>query len=80
MLLVIIEYLYEVSQFFDREKNDKNNTLPLGKQICFTIVWGCAEILPNIAKELFKLITTIEREYITTHRRFRPIFCQHRRR
>ena len=25
-------------QFLDRENNDKNNTLPLGKQICFTIV------------------------------------------
>ena len=49
MLLVITEYLCEVSQFFDREINDKNNTLSLGKQICFTIVWGCAEILPNIA-------------------------------
>ena len=34
-------------QFLDREDNDKNNTLPLGKQICFTVVWGCAEILPN---------------------------------
>ena len=33
-------------QFLDRENNDKNNRLPLGKQICFTIVWGCAEILP----------------------------------
>ena len=39
-------------QFLDRENNDennnKNNTLPLGKQICFTIVGGCAEILPRI--------------------------------
>ena len=34
-------------QFLDRENNDKNNTLPLGKQICLTIVWGCAEILPT---------------------------------
>ena len=33
-------------QFLNRENNDKNNTLPLGKQISFTIVWGCAEILP----------------------------------
>ena len=33
-------------QFLDRENNDKNNRLPLGKQICFIIVWGCAEILP----------------------------------
>ena len=33
-------------QFLNRENNDKNNTLPLGKQICFTIVWGCTETLP----------------------------------
>ena len=33
-------------QFLDRENSDQNNILPLGKQICFTIVWGCAEILP----------------------------------
>ena len=36
-------------QFLDRAKNDKNNTLPLGKQICLTIVWGCAQILPSKA-------------------------------
>ena len=35
-------------QFLNRENNDKNNTFPLGKQICFTIVWGCAETLPSI--------------------------------
>ena len=29
----------------------KNNTLPLVKQICFTIVWGCVEILPEAAIE-----------------------------
>ena len=34
-------------QFLNRENNDYNNTLPLGKQICFTIAWGCAEILPK---------------------------------
>ena len=28
------------------QRTDKNNTFPLGKQICFTIVWGCAETLP----------------------------------
>ena len=33
-------------QFLTRENNGKNNTFPLGKQICFTIVWGCAETLP----------------------------------
>ena len=27
------------TQFLDRENNDKNITLSLGKQICFTIVW-----------------------------------------
>ena len=41
-------------QFLDRENNDKNNTLPLGKQSCFTIVWGCAEILPIY--EMYPLI------------------------
>ena len=33
-------------QFLDRENNDKNNTLPSGKQICFTIVWGCFTYFP----------------------------------
>ena len=32
-------------QFLDRANNKKNNTLPLGKQSCFTIARGCAEIL-----------------------------------
>ena len=27
---------------------EKTMTLPLGKQISFTIVWGCAEILPYL--------------------------------
>ena len=27
-------------QFLNRENNDKNSTFPLGKQICFTIVWS----------------------------------------
>ena len=35
-------------QFLNRENSDKNNTFPLGKQICFTIVWGCTETLPKI--------------------------------
>ena len=38
-------------QFLNRENNDKNNTFPLGKQICFTIVWGCAETLPHFLPE-----------------------------
>ena len=43
-------YLYTTLciQFLVRENNDKNNTLPLGIQICFIIVWSCAEILPFI--------------------------------
>ena len=32
-------------QFSNREKNDKNNTLTLGRQICFTFVWGRVETL-----------------------------------
>ena len=28
-------------QFLGRENNNKNNTSPLRKQICFTIAWGC---------------------------------------
>ena len=39
-------------QFLDKENNDKNNTLPLGKQICFTIGWDYAEILPAIVLEI----------------------------
>ena len=35
-------------QFLNRGNNDKNNTFPLGKQICFTVVWGCAETLPTL--------------------------------
>ena len=33
-------------QFLNRENNNKNNTLPLRKQICLTTVWRCAEISP----------------------------------
>ena len=40
-------------QFLDRENNDKSNTLPFRKQICLTIVWGCAEILPWFLLVLF---------------------------
>ena len=43
-------------QFLDRENNDKNNRLPLGKQICFTIVWSCAEILQCFSIEILKNI------------------------
>ena len=47
-------------QFLDRENKDKNNRLPLGKQISFTIVWGCAEILPK--KPLGKLAVAVDIE------------------
>ena len=43
-------------QFLDRENNDKNNKLPLGKQICFTIVWGYAETLPMRELELVNFL------------------------
>ena len=39
-------------QFLDWENNDKNNTLPLGKQICFKIVWDCAEISLLLIKSI----------------------------
>ena len=42
-------------QFLNRENNDKNNTFPLGKQICCTIVWGCAETLP-ICDATYKIL------------------------
>ena len=50
----------------DRENNDKNSTLPLGKQIFFIIVWGCAEILPipSLAISLLKMIMD-ETSYFT---------------
>ena len=49
-------------QFLDRENNDKNNRLPLGKQICFTIVWGCAEILPHeLTNFFFSLVVAVWR-------------------
>ena len=31
-------------QFLDEENNDGNSRLPLGLLLCFTVVWGCAEI------------------------------------
>ena len=48
-------------QFLNRENNDKNNTFPLGKQICFTIVWGCAETLPPILLVMIQVINKIRR-------------------
>ena len=44
-------------QFLDRENNDKNNRLPLGKQICFKIVWGCVEILPQLHRYRSYIVT-----------------------
>ena len=43
-------------QFLNRENNDKNNTFPLGKQICFTIVWGCAETLPDLVAKVKNVV------------------------
>ena len=51
-------------QFLNRGNNDKNNTFPLGKQICFTIVWGCAETLPiSLISEIFDKYIRIEIRY-----------------
>ena len=46
-------------QFLNRENNDKNNTFPLGKQICFTMVWGCAETLPNALLNLLLYLQNV---------------------
>ena len=43
-------------QFLNRANNDKYNTLPLGKQICLTIVWGYAEILSSLISQANILI------------------------
>ena len=47
-------------QFLDRENNDKNNTLPLGKKIYFIIVWGCAKIFTSgsIRRKIFRRRTS----------------------
>ena len=47
---------YAFSSWIEKN-NNKNNTLPLGKQTCLTMVWGCAEILPrsNCVCELIQL-------------------------
>ena len=50
-------------QFLDRENNDKNNTLPLGKQICFTTVWGCAEILPKTFLPLINQLSCLRGDH-----------------
>ena len=61
-------------QFLNRENNDKNNTFPLGKQICFTIVWGCAETLPNCLETLHQngLILHIMSIHLTSREFGRP--------
>ena len=45
-------------QLLTRENNEENNTFLLGKQICFTIVWACAENFivfcpPNVSNYQF---------------------------
>ena len=58
-------------QFLDRENNDKNSSPPLRKQICFTIVWGCEEILPH-----FPILTKYQFRYhklVNVKSRFTPL-------
>ena len=33
--------------------------MPLGKQICFTIVWGCAEILPVLFIFILQAVSSV---------------------
>ena len=51
---------WQNSWFLDRENNDKNTTLPSEKQICFTIVWGCAEIFTHLISQPLCLVITCE--------------------
>ena len=53
-------------QFLDRENNDKNNTLPLGKQICFTKAWGCAEIFTKGFDGFSMILTNMLHQIIIT--------------
>ena len=41
-------------QFLDRKNNEENNTLPLGKHICFAIVWGMRKFPIYLSYSLIK--------------------------
>ena len=45
-------------QFFDRENNNKNTILPLGKEICFTIVWAVQKFFRHFLRLRTKKSTT----------------------
>ena len=51
-----------MTKTMDRKKTDNNKkkNRKLGKQICFTIVWGCAEILPNFKTFLDKVLGNVK--------------------
>lgn len=42
-----LPYISLCIQLLDKRNNSKNNRLPLGPKLCFTIVWGRAEISPR---------------------------------
>ena len=63
-------------QFLDRENNDKNNTLPLGKQICFTIVWGCTEMLPKTFLLLINKLSWLRGDHCVGFPYPTPLVCQ----
>ena len=39
---------YAFSSWIEKTMKKKKQYIALGKQICFTIEWGCEEILPNL--------------------------------
>ena len=52
-------------QFLNREKNDKNNTLPLRKHICLKMC--CAEILPRSFYRMYlKMVGCVAKSEIIT--------------
>ena len=52
-----------MTKTMDRKKTDNNNkkkTENWENKFCFTIVWGCAEILPNFETFLDKVLGNVK--------------------
>ena len=47
-------------QFLDRENNNKNNTLPLRKQICFSVAWAVRKFYHFDEEWLVYLVVRME--------------------
>ena len=67
--------LHYAFSFWIEKTTTKNNTLPLGKQICFTIVWDYAEILPvsAVVSVVFHCSASVMKPHIS-----RALIIEHR--